>query len=295
METSMPLFLQALPLSLKTFWRYLLLLPVLTAMTIAVALVASYIPIIGFIVPGVMSVLCTLAGLRCALVAHGHDSEFDLGKLLHASFGYFLLGIVGALIAAVLFASLGQLSVLTTGEVVGPASTSNSASGIAGIAVLIVTFASVLFMCALAVPMTAAAATATTRGVQSDLFWGFGSGIVSLAIVSALGVLGNAAIVILFPETWMLAVLMFVEISQLAARLREIPHPEIFYPLAIGSLLFPVWTTSWFFATAVLAWESAKTKEAKLVRKTTEVARVSTDDLRALRESRMPDRRGPPS
>ncbi len=111
----MPLFLQSLPLSLKTLWRYLFLLPFLTALTIAVTLVAGFIPIVGLIVPGVMSVLCTLAGLRCALNARGDDSDLELGKLVRASFWYFVLGIGVGIIFAVLAAGLGQVLDLAGG------------------------------------------------------------------------------------------------------------------------------------------------------------------------------------
>lgn len=287
----MPLFLQALPLSLKTLWRYLFLLPFLTALTIAVTLAAALIPIIGLIVPGVMSVLCTLAGLRCALKAAGHDSDLDLGKLVRASFWYFVLGIVVGLVVTALIVGLGMVAALTDGG--GAAAQSNDSpigGGILAIGGLATVLAYLLLMCAMAVPMTAAAATATIRGTQSDIFWGFGSGVISLAIVSVLGFLGNAAIFLAFHQVIGLFVILESDVSDLGQTFLALPHLEIVIPVMIGSILFAIWTTCWFFATAVLAWEREKAGHTAQVRQAASAPRVSAEDLRALRESRMRDR-----
>ncbi len=282
----MPLFLQALPLSFKTLWRYLFLLPFLTALTAAATLVTGFIPIIGLIVPGVMSVLCTLAGLRCALNARGHDGEVDLGKLVRASFGYFVLGIVVSLVMAVPVVGLGLVASLTDSGTVGPSS-GESGFGIGEIGVLVLALASLLFMCAMAVPMTAAAATATVRGSQSDLFWGFGSGTVSLAIVWVLCSIGCALLFFAFHEMVAMFVILQSDVSELVKLFLGLQHKEIVIPFMIGSILFVVWTSCWFFATAVLGWEREKRKQTAQVRKAAHVPRVSADDLRALRESRM--------
>jgi hypothetical protein len=287
METFMPLFLQALPLSLKTFWRYLFLLPFLTALTIAVTLAAGFIPIIGLIVPGIMSVLCTLAGLRCALKARGHDSDLDLGKLVRASFWYFVLGIVVGLAVTLLIAGLGMVAALADG---GGAASQPGDSAIGGSVVAIgglaAALAYLLLMCAMAVPMTAAAATATIRGTQSDIFWGFGSGVVSLAVVSVLGFLGNAALFLAFHQAIGLFVILQSDVSDLVQSFLALPHLEIVIPVTIGSISFAIWTTCWFFATAVLAWEREKGQTAQM-RQAALAPRVSAEDLRALREARM--------
>jgi hypothetical protein len=148
----------------------------------------------------------------------------------------------------------------------------------------------VLLICAVAVPMTAAAATATIRGTQSDLFWGFGAGVISLAIVTVLGFLGNAALFLGFHQAIGLFVILQSDVSDLVQTFLALPHLEIVIPVAIGSILFALWTTCWFFATAVLAWERAKARQTAQVRTPAPTSRVSAEDLRALRESRMRDR-----
>jgi hypothetical protein len=284
----MPLFLQALPLSLKTLWRYLLLLPFLTALTAAVTLVAAFIPIIGFIVPGVMTVLCTLAGLRCALSARGHASDLDLGKLIRASFWYFVLGIVAGLVLAVLIAGLGMVTALADGG--GPAANATGSSA-AALATLALGLLYLFVTCGMAVPMTAAAATATTRGMQSDLFWGFGSGMVSLAIVAVLGFLVNGALFVLFHDAIAIYVILQGNIAELAQRVGELPNPELAIALMIGSLVFTVWMACWFFATSVLAWERAQANLSTTRLKAVTIPRVSSEDLRAPDQPRRVDRR----
>jgi hypothetical protein len=65
--------------------------------------------------------------------------------------------------------------------------------------------------------------------------------------------------------------------------------PIRWVPLS-GAIAFVLWGPCWFGATAVLAWDRTRQRhEAERV-KTVEVARVSADDLRALREARMPGR-----
>ena len=49
---ALPLLIQALPLSLKTFWRYLLVLPLLAIVPLVLLLV-GFIPLIFIIAPGV--------------------------------------------------------------------------------------------------------------------------------------------------------------------------------------------------------------------------------------------------
>lgn len=282
----MPLFLKSLPLSLKTLWRYLFLLPFLTAFTTAATYAAAFIPIIGLIVPGVMSVLCTLAGLRCALNAYGHDSDLDLGKLIRASFGYFVLGIVISVFLFVLTAALAQVASLTGSGTVGPGSR-DTGFGLPEISMLLLFLCALLFMAAMAVPMTAAAATATVRGSQSDLFWGFGAGTISLAIVWVLGSIGCAVLFFAFHQWVAWFVILQSDVSDLVQRFLALPHKEIVIPVMGGSILFVVWTTCWFFATAVLAWDRARTRQVARVRKPVDVPRVSSEELRALRKARM--------
>ncbi len=74
----MPIFIQALPLSLKTFWRYLILLPFLGIAALFLSLF-SIIPILGWFVPGMVAVWLSVMGLRSALLARGHVAPLDGG------------------------------------------------------------------------------------------------------------------------------------------------------------------------------------------------------------------------
>lgn len=58
--------------------------------------------------------------------------------------------------------------------------------------------------------------------------------------------------------------------------------------LGVGAVLWMLWRTCWFSATAVLAWDRISQKQAARRVETVDVAKVSPEDLRALRESRTP-------
>ncbi len=68
------------------------------------------------------------------------------------------------------------------------------------------------------------------------------------------------------------------------------PPEAVSWPRLAVSVLFSLWGTCWFSATAVLAWDRrhAKLQAGKV--EVVSVPRVSADDLRALREARMPGR-----
>ena len=76
----MPLFLRSLPLSLKTFWRYLILLPFLGILALLLSLL-SIVPVLGLLVPAAVSAYLVIAGLRCALAAHDRGDVLDIGRL----------------------------------------------------------------------------------------------------------------------------------------------------------------------------------------------------------------------
>jgi len=56
------------------------------------------------------------------------------------------------------------------------------------------------------------------------------------------------------------------------------------------SVLYLLWGTCWFSASAVLAWDRLLQSRAASRVEVVAVSKVSGDDLRALRESRMPGR-----
>lgn len=282
----MPLFLQALPLSFRTFWRYLILLPCLAVGAFVVSL-ASFIPILGWLVPGTISAGLVIIGIRCALKARGHGNELDMHKLLRVSLIFCAIGIVVDLfVPAVQWAVLWGLE--QVGVEVDPIGLLVGLLGVSyyWAAILLALLSpSALVAAALAVPMTAAAFSATPRGRETEVFFGLGSGLIGLLIVMTVWMFGGQ-IFSIFGEIWTTFGLLA---SALWALLQgEAPPWELSLdPLsAFGSTLFMTWASSWFFATAVLTWERkvelSKTNRAADI----DANRVSTDDLRDLRKMR---------
>lgn len=147
-----------------------------------------------------------------------------------------------------------------------------------------------LFFCAMAVPMTAVAHSATTKGRDPDPFFGFGAGLISLLIAwggwyAGLFILGFATIML---ESFAAGLAIAV------AEYTEVPLEEEvaidWVPLAIATLYF-LWGTCWFCATAVLAWDRRIQRRGKIIEEVVQSQRVNPDDLRALREARMPGNR----
>lgn len=56
---------------------------------------------------------------------------------------------------------------------------------------------------------------------------------------------------------------------------------------AIGAVLMMTWASSWFFATAVLAWEDAVDVQMANRQRRLKANQISSEDIRALRRSRM--------
>ncbi|MGL4236924.1 hypothetical protein [Tabrizicola sp.] len=280
----MPLFLKALPLSFQTFWRYLIILPVLAVPCLAVYVATFFIPILNLVVQATLINLCIMAGLRTALGARGHYTDLDIGKLVRGSLAFVFLGVVVSILIWVVVLVFVPLVTLPDSpyEI-----TEENYSAVA--LILVVPFLYSLFNLAVAVPMTASAYTATPRAAQTHVFWGFGQGMFSLLVVSLawLFILGTF-IVWGYGETLIASGLQYAfgtasfsfgdKILTVRADLYE----------SIGGLLVVIWATCWYFATSVLAWERLRNKlEAERATRL-EVTRTSIEDLRALRESRMP-------
>jgi hypothetical protein len=283
----LPLFLQALPLSVQTFWRYLLLLPFL-AIGAFVLFLTTFVPIIGLFVPGTISTGLVIIGLRCALSARGHGNELDAVRLLTVSVAFCLINIfVDLLVMAGNWIvawgiDLAGIEIDPVGLLVGLLGLSYYWAGV----LLVLLSPTALASAALAVPMTAAAISATPRGGGTKLFYGLGAGFPGLMIVMAVWLFGGHVFSI-FGEVWTTFGLMA---SALWAWYQGdgLPWDISLDPWsAFASTLYMTWASSWFFATAVLTWERkvefGRAERAARI----EANRVSSDDIRDLRTRRM--------
>ncbi|GHC49751.1 hypothetical protein [Neogemmobacter tilapiae] len=280
----MPLFIQSLPLSLSTFWRYLILLPFLALATVLILFATAFVPLVGFLLPGMASAFVTLIGLRCALAAKGYANTPDLGKLVGGSLLFSLLNIFVSLLVTALFVA-SQMALTLAGLETG--------AGVAMASLILPMVLLTAYSCAMAVPMTATAVAATDKAQKPDPFWGFGAGLFSIAVPVVLGVILTLPTG-LATEIWLFGMALY---SALVTALSSVENPEpwgiqIAWGAVILSTLILTWFSSWFFATAVLAWEKTKSQREER-RKAPAIERVSSDSLRALREARERGQRGP--
>ncbi len=284
----MPLLVQSLPLSLQTFWRYLLALPFLAIFAILIAIVGSIFPLLNLLVPGTISAFFIIMGLRCALAARGHDNVPDYGTLLRSSVVFCVLNIVayhviGTVIGAI--AAAFRWAVLAGGAV--EPSTGWLAFGPYWIATLLMfAVAYAVYASAIAVPMTAAAATGSRSGPDRGIFFSMGTGWFSLSLIMVVWLLvGN--IFTIFGEVWLMFAMVFSSLSALLTG-DEIPWNWSFDRTTLmGRTLFMTWASAWFYATAVLAWEQASARRDEAHTMSVAANRVSADSLRALREERL--------
>lgn len=281
----MPLVLQALPLSLKTFWRYLAILPVLGVIAFLL-LLASFIPLAGLLVPGTVYAYCLMTGLRCALAARGHTTDPGFGHMLRAGVVFCLMTMAATWIiegAALLlplgfFHAFGWLETLV-GDRSGRL---GLAGGIFGLLILF----SMLWTAALAVPMTAAVAGTARQNTGMNPFDGFGTGMIGLTLISLVWMIGGSLLSVFGEVATMLALL--IETIRAVAEAEDPAWDWSLSPFSLlGGTLWMAWASSWFFTAAVLYWERAEDRRKSLVTARAEATRVSAEDLRALRESRM--------
>jgi hypothetical protein len=285
METFMPLFLQALPLSLKTFWRYLAILPILGVIA-CLLLLASFVPLLGTIVPGTVYAYCLMTGMRCALAARGHTTDPGFGHMLRAGVVFCLLTMLATIvfetIALLLPYGLSQAFGWLDGLVDDDPRILGFAGGVFGLLILF----TMLWTSALAVPMTFAVAGTERRSAGLDPFNGLGSGMIGLTLISLIWMAGGT-IFSIFGEVATIVFLLF-ETIRAVINAEDPAWDWSLSPLSLlGGTLWMTWASSWFFSAAVLYWERTISRRAEQVRASVEASRVSAEDLRALREARM--------
>jgi len=275
----LPLFLRALPLSLQTFWRYLILLPFLVIAAFVLSVIGAFIPVVSYLVPAAVSAYCILMGLRCALMAHGHYNRPSNKQLLLASFVYGILHLVvsAAYILAVwaVIQFMPQFGITINGD-----TTVTSALVVLSLYYILIS----IYGSLIAVPMTEAAA-AGSRGPDNGYFFGFGVGFFSLLPVTLVWAYGGKFFA-LFGEVWTISLMILGALAAMWQG-KDIPwEGDLDLGYLIGGTLFMAWASSWFFATAVLAREKAGQQQKQDRINTVEAQRISGDDLRALRKSR---------
>lgn len=275
----MPLLLRALPLSLQTFWRYLILLPFLAIAAFVLSVVGAFIPFVNYLVPAAVSAFLIIMGLRCALAARGHYGTSGFKQLLFASFVYGILNLIVKNIYVLV--GWGIMKVIPEfGITINDENLLGSAIVIFSLYYILIS----IFASLIAVPMTEAAA-ATPRGPDNGYLFGFGTGAFSLFLIMLVWTFGGKFLAI-FGEVWIIFLML---LGALFAALRgdDIPWEwSTDLTTLIGGTLFMTWASSWFFATAVLAWENAGQRRKKARTTAIEAQRVSGEDLRALRQSR---------
>lgn len=275
----MPLFLRSLPLSFQTFWRYLILLPFLAIAAFVFYVIGSFIPFVSYLVPAAVSAYCILAGLRCALVARGHYTRPDSKQLLKASFVFGTLHLIVENVFALVI--WGGLQVMAQ---FGMTIDDNNALSYVLVIFPLYYILLAIYGSLIAVPMTEAV-SAGPRGPDNGYFFGFGAGFFSLFAVTLVWAYGGKFFA-LFGEVW---TLFFMLLSAMIAAFNgdDIPWEWNFDTgYLLGGTLFMAWASSWFFATAVLAWEKAGQRRKQARADAIEAQRLSGDDLRALRKSR---------
>lgn len=282
----MPLFLRALPLSITTLWHYIFVLPLVVVVSAPFTLL-TLIPLVGWPISMTIATFISLAGYRCALAAFGRGNEPSLFRLLRASFSLGLITTLAAAVMMIVAVGIGWVLIrvgFSDVMQVPPAFAVPYAGGLAAMSYLVLIS---VFFCAMAVPMTAVAQAATTKGRDPDPLFGFGAGLFSLLI--AWGAWFAGLILLGFAATLLESIAIGLAVA--VAEYTEVPLEEEvkidWVALVIATVYF-LWGTCWFCATAVLAWERRIQRRGKVIEDVVESRRVSADDLRALREARMP-------
>lgn len=258
-------------------------------------LVTMFIPIIGGAVAPVMTVFCTLVGLRCALAARGHRNEADPGRLLRSSVAFFLLSYVVFLLIDGLF--MGLYSIV--GPVRGLSSFRGNSNELSDVIealfnqsfmwyLLVGTRLALplIYAAFVAVPMAASAVSSSTRGRQSDLIWGLGAGAFSVGVPLIFWGLGGHILALCGGELW---TTIGMAVSSVFALLNGYGNPWSISvnPFTLfGGTLLMTWASSWFFATAVLAWEREVQRQGQARANAAKERQADSGDIRSLREAR---------
>jgi hypothetical protein len=283
----MPLFIRSLPLSLFTFWRYLAILPLIAIFAFLFSLL-SFLPVAGLFVPGIVSAGLLIVGLRCALAARGHRNPLDHGTLLTVS-AIFCVIFIGTDIFVYGASWLVLWTITQAGVELDPIGLLAGLFGVSaywsGILLALLAPAAIV-KAAFAVPMVGAAYAASPKGGDINYFSGLGKGMFSLLLVMAVWLLGGH-IFSIFGEVWAVFGMIAFAIWDLMSgeTLTWELMPAV--PFVLGGVLVMTWASSWFFATAVLAWEDVVSRRMADAERQRNAARPSTEDIRALRRSRM--------
>lgn len=283
----MPLFLRSLPLSVMTLWHYIFVFPIVLVMSIPFVFL-SLIPFIGIVFSTGLTAFYTIIVNRCALTAFGEGNEPDIVKLVKSSlalgfmyvFASFVILIVSVAFAfALVWLGVGEDATLPGSE--------NPIPWAPGSAFLLYLVMLIGFQAMMAVPTAALAHAATNHGRDPGVIYGFGQGFFSALTAWVIWVIGIFLLGVFAELASAITTGLQTMFSGLLKLAPTAIEPIRWGPLA-GAIAYVLWGPCWIGATAVLAWDrTRKRHEAERV-KTVEVARVSADDLRALRESRMP-------
>lgn len=284
-----PLFIRALPLSLGTLWHFVFLFPLVLAVSLPF-LIVTIIPVISLPVVWAVMTFISFAGYRCALAAFGKGNEPSFIKLVKSSLIMGILVALSSLFMLALSAAIGTaLGMVGIGEGFS-APTGVDIPYAAGVTGLIYMVLTSLFYICMAVPMTAVAHAATPRGRDADPFFGFGAGFFSLLIAWGLWFAGFVYLGFLQDLTETMAYWIALAVQQIIGIPVETPYAVDYVTMAIV-VLYLMWGTCWYSAVAVLAWDRKISRSKRDKVEAATVPRVSAEDLRALREARMPGNR----
>ena len=271
----MPRFIVALPLSVLTFWRYLVMTPLL-AVAAVLCTVLAFVPVLGLILPGACAAGMTLIGLRCALVARGHAGTILFPGLPTLALICSVIVILGGMVAG-----LAEYAIVESLRIAGfavnePALKAEflQLSPTAGAVLFLLILPKLMLSSVLTVPMTAAAAQG---GGARGMLFGLGQGMLGLCVPLLV---------------WFLLLGVLVGFGDLGRVLRigiesirsgRLDGALLGYGHTLTIFVALLWASSWFFTTAVLYWEKAEERQAR--RKPAATPRTSAEDLRAWREA----------
>lgn len=288
----MPLFLRALPLSFLTLWHYIFWLPLVLIICIPFLLLAL-IPFVGIVVATAIATFISFAGFRSALPACGKDNEPSFGKLIGSSLSLSIINILISILLIMISLGVG-FGLDTLG--LSPSFTAPGMEDIpfaTGYASLVYILLSSLYYCAMAVPMAALAAAATPNGRNPGPFYGFGSGLISIGVAWGLWIAGIFFFGVFVSIMEGIGFGMQTAVSSILGVPLEEEIVVDWWFLALA-VVYMLWGTCWFCTTAVLAWDRTVQRWASVPASgTTPIERISADDLRAMREARMPGRNEP--
>lgn len=184
---------QSFFLSFSTFWRYLIVMPFVVGIAFVLILGFMFIfPLVAILIYLVASTFSALIAIRGALAAKGVFGEPVLSRLLTASLGYgllqtfFYLLMYFAAILVVMIIGIYELEDVNQALMSGDTDNLKQLfySHPMMMSVAIGTLLAVnAFSCALLVPMSASAYSASRKAKPLDFFWGFGASFISLSIV----------------------------------------------------------------------------------------------------------------